>query len=444
MMKQHASPRREDPTARMPAAGAVQGGMQAQASLRPAWMPPVDGSPRVAAQRRRLEHSAQQASLRRLLPLAREPARGPGVAQAKFWGPGWSAVGHQQLVEAIQQHTKMPLGMAELQALEGMAAEEVEYQLPEDPKDLATVLPPLIRACQKQDKINLTKLFSIINSVLNHGILNQRDRMELLGSGDRATTSTDSAEGSEKIHGMMLNQPADRGKASKQAQNDSVNVLAEVKDDLLFGGVRKRLAQGQLTRDERRQATSILQSQQGAEFYQFAIGQAGIGQLLKELADDRDTLVKIDLRSDFLRKEIRQFALERIANSRRGRNEMQKRAMSGFLTIFDADQLTNWDAKPGKGHTGEGTLSASQPANRMLKMVLPKYLERYQDRIENPHGIPIVYQAIAYPAAGEVHVYFPNGDKVTLRNEIDLRWYEQIQQSLLDRERVFTHMVRGF
>jgi hypothetical protein len=328
-----------------------------------------------------------------------------------------------------------------------MADEAVEYLLPEDRSEWWATLKPWIEAYQKQDKINLTKLFGIINSILDNGILNQRDRLHKLSGNTKASTSTDSPQGSENIHGMMLNQPRDKTQSAQTAEKESVNVLSEVKDDVLFGVVRKRLSQHLYTQEERAHVLSILKSQKGAEFYKLVLSDK-YDLLVKKLSSlaKEEGLIEVDLGSDYLRKEIKEFSLRKIADSKRGWNEMHKRIMSGFLTVFDVDKIDekDWTTKPSTGETSEGVLKASQPASKMLKMILPKYLEHYQDRIINPHHVPIIFQSIDYPVRGEVHVYFPNGDRATFKNEIDLKWSQEILNSLLEHERIFTHMVRGF
>jgi hypothetical protein len=445
--RQHARTDTHDSATRVPAASAsLAGGRLATLQLRPRmaaqrkhleWLA---NSPRVAAQRRQL---AQMTSPRAASTASFAGPLSGAMAQAKFWSPQWKAIGHGDLIRMLNEQSEMHLSREDALALAGMAAEDVEYQLPENAREWEGHLRPLIHAYHKQDRINLTKLFSIINSVLNHGILNQKDRNELLGSGNRASTSTDSVEGSEKIHGMMLNQPEDKRSSAQQSERESVNVLGEVKDDVLFQVARTRLGKGLLMREERQVARTLLTGSY-AEVFKYLHKESDYQELLEKLEDDSDVPTVVDLRMQALKDEVRRYTLERIANSRRGQNEMQKRMMSGFLTILDANQLDSWDARPTKGQTGEGTLTKSQPANKILTMVLPKYLEHYQDRIVNPHSIEIVFQHIDYPVTGEVHVYFPNGDRINLRNEIDLNWYQQIEASLHKYESVFTHMVRGF
>lgn len=365
------------------------------------------------------------------------------VIQAKFWDSQWQLLSYQTLSERLSDH--MELSESDQLALQGMIDEKVDYILPQDTGAYEQTIRPLIVAYQKQDKINVSKMIRIINSVLNHGILNQQDRLQMLNGGTRASTSTDSVAGSTNIHGMMLNNPEDKGTAAKTAERESVNVLAEVKDDILFSGVKKRLAQKLLMQEERQHA--IFELQLSEELYRAFLG-GRYDTLLQELQDHVNEAAPrvVDLISPTLKESVRDFALQEIAQSQRGWNELHKRMMSGFLTIYDAQQIPaqEWDIQPGAGQTGEGTVTASQPANRMLKLVLPKFLENYAERIINPHDIPIVYRSIEYPVEAEAHVYLPSGERVTFNNQINLRWSDEIQASLQEHTSVFTHMVRGF
>jgi hypothetical protein len=399
--------------------------------------PQPKGAPHAPERASAVQRQATHAERARHGPAAARPGKNPGgVIQRRLWDESFNQLSVQQAQQVLGgQVVKDEEDRRVLAELEG---EELDYVIPNNQQQHAQIFERWKTAYLKQDKINITKLLNIINSILNHGVLNQQDRESLLNPQNKATTSTDDPKGSSLIHGMLLDNPQNIQSASKTAQSESINVLAEVKDDILTTGTKQRIYANILTKEERTHLLSVIRSNNGlADF---------VPELTQELETDKNTpgAVKLlHLGGAYMKQEVLSFALNKVFASSRGTNEINKRMMTGFLAIIDAEQINqeDWDITQ---KLGEGVVKKSISAPKIIKLILPKYLEQYKDRINNPHQVTIVYRTIDYPTDTEIHLYLPTGERIQFKGQIDLKWKEEVEQVLTQKPKVLTHMARGF
>lgn len=216
--------------------------------------------------------------------------------------------------------------------------------------------------------------------------------------------------------------------------------MSEVQGDPMLDNMYKRINKGMLEKDER----DFLIKQLG-DMWKDGIFTEPKESLLAN-KDEMGPKQILNIPQSAL-YWLKSYCADKIYKSERGKNELNKRIMTGFVSVIDPKLIPSkaWVTSSEASETSEAVISQSIPPTAIKEMILPKYFDQYIEKIVNPYKIPLVFRTIDYPVEAEAHIYSASGTTVNVKREIDLHWRDEIARTMekLEMESVLTSMTRG-